>query len=127
MIRGVGAALRGVLLAVALLAPAAAAAQVDPEVQPATPHGFVGRMTVSPEHGPTGTPVQIVAEGLPVDTEFQLVWRTVTGAWKVAGAEYHGREYRPASYEIATVSSDATGKLATVFTVPEDFGFDHDI
>ena len=127
MIGGLGAAVRGVLFAVALLAPAAAAAQLGREAPLATPHGFVGRMTVSPEHGPPGTPVRVTAEGLPADTDFQLVWRTVKGSWKVAQAEYHGREYQPAAFEIATVRTDAAGRLAATFTVPEDFGFLHDV
>ena len=127
MIEGPGAAARGILFAIALLAPACAAAQIGREVPLAALHGFVGRMTVSPEHGPAGTRVRVVAEELPADTDFQLVWRTVKGSWKVAGAEYHGREYQPVAYEIATVRTDAAGKVAAVFTVPEDFGFVHDI
>jgi len=127
MIEGPGAAARGILFAVALLAPACAAAQIGREVPLAALHGFVGRMTVSPEHDPAGTRVCVVAEEVPADTDFQLVWRTVKGSWKVAGAEYHGREYQPVAYEIATVRTDAAGKVAAVFTVPEDFGFVHDI
>src|SRR5271167_1090045 len=127
MIGGPGPAARGILFAVALLAPVAAGAQLIREAPLATPHGFVGRMAVSPEYGPPGTPVRVMAEGLPVDTEFRLVWRTVKGGWKVAEAEYHGREYAPAAFEIAAVRSDAAGKLAALFTVPEDFGFLHDV
>ena len=127
MTRVLGAAVRGVLFVIALLAPAASAAQLGPDAPLATPHGFVGRMTVSPERGPPGTPVRVTAEGLPADTDFQLVWRTVKGRWKVAQAEYHGREYTPAAFEIATVRTDAAGRLAATFTVPEDFGFLHDV
>ena len=107
MIQGLEVVLRGVLFAIlvdiAVLAPAEAGAQLDREAPLATAHGFVGRMTVSPEHGPPGTPVRVSAEGLPAETEFQLAWRTVKGAWKVAQGEYHGREYQPAAFEIATV------------------------
>jgi hypothetical protein len=127
VIWGLGAAARGVLCAIVLLAPAAAGAQLGREAPLATLHGFVGHMTVSPDHGPAGTPVRVVAEGLPADTDFQLVWATVKGSWKVAGVEYHGREYQPVAYEIAAVRTDAAGKLAALFTVPEDFGFVHDI
>jgi hypothetical protein len=127
VIGSLGAAARGVLFVIALLAPAAASAQLGAEAPLAMPHGFVGRMTLAPEHGPPGTPVRVVAEGLPVDTEFQLVWRTVKGGWKVTQAEYHGREYRPAAFELATVRTDAAGRLTATFTVPEDFGFLHDV
>jgi len=119
--------MRGVLVLVALLMPAAAAAQLRREAALATPQGYVGRMAVSPEHGPPWTPVTITAEGLPADSEFQLVWRTVKGSWKVAQGEYHGREYAPAAFELAMVRSDAVGKLAATFMVPEDFGFLHDV
>jgi len=106
-----------------MLGPAAAAAQLGREAPLATAHGFVGRMVVSPEHGSPGAPVQVAAEGLPANTEFQLVWRTVRGSWKVGQGEYHGREYTPSAFEIAAVRSDAAGRLAVTFTVPEDFGF----
>ena len=127
MIGGLGVAVRGAFFAVALLAPVGAGAQLGRDAPLATAHGFVGRMAVSPEHGPPGTPVRVAAEGLPADTDFQLVWRTVKGAWKVAQAEYHGREYQPAAFEIATVRTNAAGRLAATFTVPDDFGFLHDV
>jgi hypothetical protein len=127
VIWGLGAAARGVFFAIALLAPATAPAQLGPEAPLATPHGFLGHMVISPEHGPPGTPVRVTAEGLPADTDFQLVWRTVKGRWKVAQAEYHGREYQPVAFELAAVKTDASGTLATTFNVPEDFGFLHDV
>ena len=107
--------------------PVAAVAQLAREAPLATPQGYVGRMGVSPEHGPPETLVKVTAEGLPADSEFQLVWRTVRGAWKVAQGEYHGREYAPAAFDLASVRSEAAGRLATTFSVPEDFGFLHDV
>ncbi|MGH6739686.1 MAG: hypothetical protein ACREDY_11765, partial [Bradyrhizobium sp.] len=41
--------------------------------------GYVGRLDVTPAHGPAGTPLTVTAQGLPADQEFQLVWRTVIG------------------------------------------------
>ena len=72
-------------------------------------------------------PVTVTAEGLPAGEEFQLVWRTVDGAWKVTDAEYHGHEYRAVAYEIAKAKTDQAGRLSANFVVPEDFGFMHDI
>src|SRR4029077_9439082 len=89
--------------------------------------GYVGRLIVAPEHGPPGLPATVTAEGLPAGEEFQLVWRTVDGVWKVTNAEYHGREYRAVAYEIAKAKTDQAGRLSAKFLVPEDFGFTHDI
>src|SRR5882672_188909 len=104
------------------------ASEFGPQVPIAEPRdGFVGRLNVAPENGPVGTPLTVTADRLPPNQEFQLVWRTVKGNWKVANAEYHGREYKPVAYEIAKVKSDASGRLTAKFETPEDFGFSHDI
>src|ERR1700730_4116062 len=123
----------GVLWSLALVpqSPSAAprlAEAVGPEVAIGEPSGgYVGRLVVLPEHGPTGTPLTVTAEGLPAGEEFQLVWRTVDGVWKVTDAEYHGREYRAVAYEIEKATTDEAGRLSAKFVVPEDFGFMHDI
>jgi hypothetical protein len=121
----------GTLLAFALAAPALAApkaAELGPEVALTEPKGgYVGRLDVAPLHGPVGTRVTVSGDKLPANQEFQLVWRTVEGSWKVKDAEYHGREFRPVAYEIAKVRSDAAGKVTASFVAPEDFGFSHDI
>jgi len=104
------------------------ASALGPEVAIAEPRdGFVGSLNLVPESGPAGTPVAVTAERLPPNQEFQLVWRTVKGSWKVADAEYHGREYAPVAYEITKVKSDRNGRLTATFVAPEDFGFVHDI
>src|SRR5216683_3435732 len=87
-----------VLLALMSQAPAAAApaAALGPETAVGEPsNGYVGRLDVSPTHAPSGTPVTLSAAGLPPGQEFQLVWNTASGAWKVTEAEYHGREFTP--------------------------------
>jgi hypothetical protein len=127
------AGLACVLLALALSCPkpsvaATAAAALGPEVTVAKPHdGYVGRMDVSPDHGPAGTPVTVTAEGLPAGQEFQVVWVTYDGQWQVADAEYHGRDYRQTAYEVARVKADPSGRLSAKFVAPDDFGFHHDI
>src|SRR5262249_52950054 len=105
-----------------------AAAELGPEATLAEPSGgYVGRMKVTPEHGPAGTPLTITAEGLPAAQEVELVWRTVKGSWKVSNAEYHGRDYAPVAYRIATLKTDQAGRASATFTAPEDYGFIHDI
>jgi hypothetical protein len=101
---------------------------LGPETSLAKPSGgYVGRLRVAPEHGPAGTPLSISAEGLPAGQEFELVWRTVKGSWKVTDAEYHGREYLPIAYRIATLRTDQTGRASATFMAPDDYGFIHDI
>jgi hypothetical protein len=119
-----------VLLALMSQTPAAgaSAAGLGPEVEIAEPsNGYVGRLDVSPTHAPAGAAVTLSAAGLPPDQEFQLVWTTATGAWKVTEAEYHGREFTPAAYEITKARSDQSGRLAVNFIAPDDYGFLHDI
>jgi hypothetical protein len=104
------------------------AAEFGPQMPLAEPSGgYVGQLKVTPDHGPVGTPIALTGEGFPAGQEFDLVWGTVTGSWKVTTAEYFGREYRPAAYRIATVKSDASGHIAAKFAAPDDFGFMHDI
>src|SRR5258706_15509943 len=106
----------------------AAAAALGPQVEVGEPaNGYVGRLDVSPTHAPAGTPVTLSAEGLPPRQEFQLVWNTASGAWKVTEAEYHGREFTPVAYEIAKAKTDQSGRLSVNFIAPDDYGFMHDI
>jgi hypothetical protein len=104
------------------------AAELGPQATLAEPAGgYVGRLAVAPEHGPAGTPLTVTGAGFAPEQQFDLVWRTVQGRWKVTAAEYYGREYTPIAYRIATVKSDRDGRIAASFTAPEDFGFLHDI
>lgn len=118
-------------MAAILPLPAASAGRAA-DLGPAAPlvqpkDGFVGRLALDPPEGPAGTVVTARGRGLPANAELDLVWRTVQGRWKVAEAEYHGREYTPVGYVVARVTTDAAGAFAASFEVPEDFGFWHDV
>jgi hypothetical protein len=90
-------------------------------------NGYVGWLDVSPTHAPAGTPVTVTADRLPPGQEFQLVWATAIGTWKVTDAEYRGRDFTPVAYEIARGKSDPSGRLTVNFIAPEDYGSVHDI
>ncbi len=129
--RALACALLGVAVALASAVSAAAAplaADLGPAVSVAEPAGgYVGRLSVAPDHGPVGTPIKVTGAGMPPGQEIELVWTTVKGSWKVADGEYHGRSFDPIAYRIATVKSDKSGAFAATFVAPEDFGFMHDI
>ena len=109
-------------------AVAAPAASLGPETVVGEPRGgYVGRLDISPKHAPAGSPVTLSAEGLPPGQEFELVWLTADGAWKVTDSEYKGREFTPVAYRIAKTKTDQTGRLSTTFVAPDDYGFMHDI
>ena len=110
--------------------PAAAvpASAFGPQVRVGEPrNGYVGTLDVAPLNGKAGTPFTVKGEKLPPNQEFQLIWRTVNGRWKVTESEYKGREFIPVAYQMGKVKSDASGRLTANFTTPEDFGFQHDI
>ncbi len=115
-----------------LSAVAAGAAPLPSSFGPQVPQAemsgsYVGHIKVSPTHGPVGTPVTATADGLPPNSEAQIVWRTVTGSWNVSNAEYHGRTFAPVGYQIAKVTADANGVATAHFVAPDDFGFTHDV
>jgi hypothetical protein len=129
--RALACALLGFAVALASAVGAAAAARAaefGPAVTLGEPAGgYVGRLNVTPDHGPVGTSVSVTGQGLPPGQDIDLLWRTVEGSWKVADGEYHGRDFAPIAYRITTVKSDKSGAFAVSFTAPDDFGFSHDI
>lgn len=91
---------------------------------------YVGAISLEPSSGPAGTVVTVTGEGLPADSQFDLTWGSFEGRWLIqggAGEEYHGREYVPTSEVLLRVTTDGVGRFTATFTVPEDFGFAHDV
>ena len=125
---GLACALFALALASHQAAAAAPASSFGPEVKVGEARGgYVGALDVVPLHGKAGTPFTVKGEQLPPNQEFQLIWRTVNGRWKVTETEYKGREFIPADYLMGKVKSDSQGRLSASFTTPDDFGFEHDI
>lgn len=105
--------------------PAAAA-----EVKTAARVEYVGKMSLEPKTGPAGTRVTVTGSGLPANKEFQVVWNTARGSWILKGKyqnEFHGREFADVALPLTTARTDDNGNLKSGFTVPEGWGFDHDV
>ena len=96
----------------ALAAPRAA--ELGPEAVLAEPSGgFVGRLSVKPEHGPVGTPLEVTGDGFPAEQEIELVWRTVKGRWKVTISEYHGSVRKTCGPTVRRAGAASHAQLAT--------------
>lgn len=125
------AGLASALFALTLLSQPAAAAPPSafgPVVKPGEGSGgYVGTLNVLPDHGKANTPFTVTGEKLPPNQEFQLIWQTVDGSWKVAENQYKGRDFAPVAYQMGRLKSDAQGRIKATFTTPDDFGFQHDI
>lgn len=97
------------------------------EVQETPTIDYTGEFSLSPAQGPIGTEVQATGSGFDADTDLQVVWQGFNGSWNTDGAEFLGREYTESAETLATVRTDASGAFETTFTVPEGFGFLHDV
>ena len=91
---------------------------------------FIGHISAEPSGGKVGSQVTITGSDLPAGSQFDLVWHTVRGSWNIQGAyqeEYHGRIFDDEEYRIAEVKTDGSGAFSHALTIPEDFGFNHNI
>ncbi len=75
-----------------------------------------------------GSDIDATAEGLPPNRTVDLIWETVDGGWVVEdGFRFRGKQYKDATKTIGHAQTDANGRLATRFKVPEDFGGVHSV
>jgi hypothetical protein len=93
-------------------------------------YAFEGHVRVDPRKAPVGHNVTVLGKDFAPNVKLDLVWHTVKGAWDIRGSyreAYHGRIFKPMQYPIAKVQTDDEGSFKTIFTVPEDYGFNHNI
>jgi hypothetical protein len=75
-----------------------------------------------------GTSVDAIAEGLPPNKTFDLVWGTVEGGWVIEDYfHFKGKKYAETTRTLSQVTTDGKGALKTRFAVPEDFGGVHEL
>ena len=105
----------------ATAAPSAAASLQTMEI--------VGKFDLSPARGMWDAPITATASGLRPATKYDLVWSTGKVAWKLSEdrSKFLGRDARTIQKVLQSVTTDATGAFKTTFTVPQGFGYAHDV
>ncbi len=105
--------------------------------QTATPHlsehHFVGRLTLTPEHGSVGTLVTAEGQGFPANTQLELVWETYDARWKIE--QYDGQDWNQfngliideRTEPILDIKTDSQGAFKIDFQIKEDYGGMHDV
>ncbi len=119
-----------VISSVLLFASACTGTTAEQPAEEETVIQFVGSVSVDPSLAPVGSRVTVSGTGFPSGGSFDLVWQTMEGSYDIQGdylEEYHGRVFEEVTYVIATVSTDASGSFQETLTVPEDYGFNHNI
>ncbi len=91
---------------------------------------FVGSVSVQPLSAPVGDTITVSGTGLPPSQSLDLVWNTFEGSYNLQGdqlEEYHGRIFDNIKYTISSIQTDVEGGFQETITVPEDYGFNHNI
>lgn len=84
-------------------------------------------LTLTPAEGEIGAQVTALAEGLTPGDEVRLVWHGGAPSWRVEEGAFLGYEVSATETELASGRADASGRARLSFTVPEGFGFLHDL
>jgi hypothetical protein len=88
---------------------------------------YTGEFSISPSHAPIGSVVKATGKGFEPDTALELVWQGFIGTWKVADGSYNGRDFKEDLQTLSTLKTDGSGGFQATFTVPNGFGFSHDV
>ena len=107
--------------------PGAAQSQAPSQEAEAALASYVGKFSLSPGHGTIGSVVTATGTGFPTDATLDIVWQAYTGRWNVDGEKYLGREYGEKLEPMTSVRTDAAGAFEAKITIPEGFGFYHDV
>jgi len=93
---------------------------------------FVGSLELAPAAGTIGSQATLEGTGFDPDSTLDVVWQAYSGEWIVdnsasGGENYKGRTYAESLLPLASVTTDAAGAFSTAFTVPDGFGFTHNV
>ncbi len=88
---------------------------------------YTGSFSLSAQRGKAGAVVRTQGSGFGEKNHLEILWQSFRGSWKVENGEFHGRNYTEELVLLTEVWTDATGEFNTEFTIPEGFGFLHDV
>lgn len=93
------------------------------------PLEVTGKLALEPAHGPWDTKVTATATGMQASTKYDLVWTTGKVAWKLSDdrSKFLGRSASVIQKVLQSPTTDATGGFHASFTVPQGFGYAHDV
>ncbi|HET8984363.1 MAG TPA: hypothetical protein VFN03_01265, partial [Trueperaceae bacterium] len=86
-----------------------------------------GRLSLDPMDGTVGTPVVASATGLEPGKVVELVWMDADAQWNVGDGTFHGVTAVETRSVLGTATVGADGQAAFDFTVPEGFGYVHNL
>lgn len=99
----------------------------SPATLPSASESYIGHFSISPDHAAAGSSVTATGSGFEANSDLDLAWQGFTGAWKVGDGSYNGRDFEEVQQPLTSVKTDAGGNFQTTFTIPQGFGFEHDV
>src|SRR5690606_2163888 len=86
-----------------------------------------GRLTLEPNSGTVGTEVAASATGLEPGAEVELIWMGADADWNVGDGTFHGITAVDTRTVLGTATVDDAGNAEFEFTVPEGYGYVHNL
>lgn len=88
-------------------------------------------LKTTPDVAPVGTPVTFSSDGLPANTQVELVWETSNVRYLLDtppdSVDFWGREVSKFHVRLATATTDASGAFELKTKLPEDYGALHEV
>ncbi len=86
-----------------------------------------GTLELHPASGPVGTQVAATVRGLAAGTRVELAWMSADASWNVGDGTFDGITATETRTAVATATTEADGTATMTFTVPEDYGYVHNL
>ncbi|MEJ2667911.1 MAG: hypothetical protein P8Z81_12575 [Deinococcales bacterium] len=86
-----------------------------------------GTLQLMPPTGPVGTQVTATVRGVPGGRTLELVWISAHADWKVGNGTFEGITATETRTVVARSAVAPDGTAGMTFTVPEDYGYVHNV